>query len=428
MASAVPETPRPASTAHKLGLLASLYFSQGLPFGFFTQALPVVLRQRAVSLEEIGLTTLLGAPWALKFLWAPLVDRYHGARLGRRRSWIVPLQLLTALVLLSLAALESRASLALAILMVAVLVLNLLAATQDIATDGLAVDLVTPAERGLANGIQVAGYRVGMIVGGGALLVFYEHVGAAWTFTTMAALIGLASLPILATREPSPREDDGSRERARGAPRRERPKYFLRRPGAWRLIALIVAYKAGDTFATGMLRPFLVDLGLGIGDVGWLLGTLGVLTGLLGAVTGGALINRLGRRRALLAFGSLQAATVAGYAWLASTTPSYSALAVATAAEHFASGMATAALFTCMMDWCERHSAATDYTIQASAVSLAIGVGSALAGFSAGAIGYFNHFCLAAGVCVASLLLVRTLFPIVDAVDAARAVAPEART
>src|SRR5262249_57427118 len=78
----------------KLGLLGWLYSSQGLPFGFFTQALPLLMRARGYSLESIGLSSLLAAPWALKFVWSPLVDRW-----GARKAWILPLQLVTALTL-----------------------------------------------------------------------------------------------------------------------------------------------------------------------------------------------------------------------------------------------------------------------------------------------------------------------------------------
>jgi len=379
-------------------LLGSLYFSQGLPFGFFTQALPVLLRKQGWALSEIGLSSLLALPWALKFLWAPLVDRHALPGTGRRKSWIVPLQLLAAAVLLALAI---AGTVRLPVLMMAVLLLNLVAATQDIATDGLAVDLVPPAQRGLINGLQVAGFRVGMIAGGGLLLAFHEQLGARLTFLAMAALTALATLPVAGAREP----------RAVAAPTAHALRHFLRRPGAGRLLALVVAYKAGDAFATGMLRPFLTDAGLSLAELGWLLGTVGFVAGLVGALGGGALVNRLGRRRALLLFGAFQAATVAGYAALALGHPGRAVLYLVCGAEHLAGGMATAALFTCMMDWCRAESGATDYTVQASAVVIATGVAATLAGFSAQALGYGAHFALAALLALAALAVVRRCFP-----------------
>jgi PAT family beta-lactamase induction signal transducer AmpG len=389
-------TPGPTTTARKLGLLGSLYFSQGLPFGFFTQALPILLRKNGSGLGAIGLSSLLALPWALKFLWAPAVDRH-----GSRKAWIVPLQALSVAALAAVAAvatLSPPSGPPMTLLMGASLALNLLAATQDIATDGMAVDLLAPSERGWANGLQVAGYRVGMIVGGGVLLVLYERWGARSPFLIMAALTAAASLPLIASRSaaaPRPRAAEGSARASVGQ--------FLRRPGAGRVLLLITTYKAGDAFATSMLRPFLADAGLTLADVGKLLGTVGFVAGLLGALAGGALVNRLGRRRSLLAFGAAQAVTVAGYAYVAIGRPSLRALYGLCAAEHFAGGMATAALFTCMMDWCRRESSATDYTVQASAVVIATGVASAAAGFSAQALGYFGHFCLAAALALLSL-------------------------
>ncbi|MFC1705664.1 pantetheine-phosphate adenylyltransferase [Planctomycetota bacterium] len=390
-----------APSGTKLGLLGSLYFSQGLPFGFFVQALPVVLRQQGYSLGEIGLVSLLALPWALKFLWAPAVDRFKLPRVGRRKSWIIPLQIGSIVVLVCLAAVSVETSLL--TLMGATLLLNLLCATQDIATDGLAVDLLAPSERGLANGLQVAGYRLGMIAGGGVLLVCYEQLGSTVTFLSMAALTALASLPVVFARErpEPPRRTAQTRARV----------HFLRRPGVWRLLALVVTYKAGDAFATGMLRPFLADRGLSLADIGWLLGTVGFVAGLLGALLGGALVNRLGRKTSLVGFGLLQAGTVAGYALLAHAEPSMGFLRIVCGAEHFAGGMATAALFTCMMDWSSRESSATDYTVQASAVVIATGVASACSGFSADVLGYTQHFGLATAFALGSLLVVIRTFP-----------------
>jgi predicted MFS family arabinose efflux permease len=218
----------------------------------------------------------------------------------------------------------------------------------------------------------------------------------------MAALTGLATLPMLRLREPS---DVAS------FTQRPRLMHWLRRPGAGRVLALLVAYKMGDAFATGMLRPFLADRGLSLAEVGWLLGTVGFVAGLLGALSGGALVNVLGRKRALLGFGLLQAATVAGYAVLAFGQLGNSALYWLCGAEHLAGGMATAALFTCMMDWSSEHAGGSDYTVQASAVVLATGAASALAGFSAQALGYFGHFCLASVLALGALLVVQMCFP-----------------
>lgn len=375
-------------TASKLGLLSTLYFSQGLPFGFFTQALPVLMRQSGHSLREIGFSHLLGLPWALKFLWAPWVDRGAGNRLGRRRGYIVPLQLASAVIIAALAIIDPSAGLA--PVLGAVLLANLLAATQDVATDGLAVDMLEHRERGLGNGIQVAGYRIGMIVGGGALLIVFERFGWATAFVSMGAILLIASIPILLFREPraiAPEiEQAGEGATLRG---------FLRRPGVTTWLALLFLFKAGDALATGMVRPLFVDAGLSLSDVGEILGTAGVLAGLLGALVGGWSTAKIGRRPALLIFGTLQACANGSYA-LAALAPTRNALYVASTVEHFVGGMATVALFTAMMDACRRDSAATDYTAQASVVVISTGLASTLSGISADLLGYVGHFALGA--------------------------------
>jgi PAT family beta-lactamase induction signal transducer AmpG len=390
---------RSLSTPQKLGLLATLYFSQGLPFGFFVQAMPVLLRAQGFSLGDIGLAALLTAPWSLKFLWAPFVERVYHPDIGRRRSWLLPLQAAAVIVLVSLAALPVDRSTAL--LLGGVLVLNLIAATQDIATDGLAVDMLAPADRGIANGLQVAGYRVGMIVGGGVLLVAHEHLGSSVTFLAMAGLIAIASIPTLMTPEAA----------ITAPPQTTALPHFLRRPDAVRLLALIACYKGGEAFAGGMLRPFLADSGLGLADVGWLVGTVGFVAGLAGALAGGALVNRLGRRCALVAFAVLQAVTVAGYAYVAAMAPGWSVLRAVIGVEHFVGGMATAALFTCMMDWSRPGASATDYTVQASTVVIVSTLATALSGYSAEALGYTGHFALGAGLALAAVVAVIALFP-----------------
>ncbi|MFO0727496.1 MAG: MFS transporter [Myxococcota bacterium] len=388
----------------KIVLLAALYLSQGLPFGFFTQALPVMMRKEHASLEAIGLTSLLALPWALKFLWAPIVDRLYWPGIGRRRSWILPLQALTAAALFLLALAEPQG--ASRLLVISFFLMNLLAATQDIATDGLAVDLLDEHERGWANGVQVAGYRLGMVIGGGALLVLYEDIGWRGVFLSMGVIVALASLPVLLKREPPHTEHPS----LAGAANAKIP-HFLRRKGAWQVIFVISVFKLGESFASAMIKPFLADRGLGLSDIGWLIGTVGFVGGLIGALVGGAVSGVSGRRRALLLFGTIQIVAVASYALLAHVELPRQAYAVVIGLEHLGVGTATAALFTAMMDFCDVRTSATDYTVQASAVVIATGAASSASGFIASRFGYATHFDIATVVAALALLPVIFAWP-----------------
>lgn len=394
-----------SATRNKLLLLSTLYISQGLPYGFFTQALPVLLREQGLSLPAIGATSLLALPWALKFAWAPFIDRAPRKRFGRRRVVIIPLQLLAVALTATLAFVDPAA--ALTALLVGVFLANLIAATQDIATDGLAVETLAPAERGLGNGVQVAGYRVGMIIGGGALLIVFEYAGFIAAFLAMSGLLLVATIPIFRHREAAPPAGEVI-ERVRFGALLD----FVRRPGMRAWLLVLVLYKGADALAGGMLRPFLVDTGLSIGDVGWLLGGLGFTAGLVGALLGGVLVGRLGRIPALIVFGVLQAVSVALYAVPALEIGGEYTLWFVVGLEHVTSGMATVTLFTMMMDRCETRTAGTDYTLQASVVVFATGIAAGVSGLFAEAVGYVAHFAGAGALSLVSLsFIVVVLLP-----------------
>ncbi len=357
------------SRVRRLVILGALYFAQGLPFGFFVQALPVVLRERGVSLSLIGLTSLLAMPWAFKPMIAPLVDRAR-----RRRAWIVPLQGTSALLLAGAALVPPDEGLPW--LMAIVALTNLSAATQDIATDALAIDLLPPSERGLGNGLQVAGYRVGMIMGGGVVLFAMAHVGWARAMLALGATLGLATIPLLLSAEParSPAPARSTLDALREA---------LSRPFALRWARVLVGFKAGEALASAMTRPMLVDLGLDMDELAVLLGGTGFAAGLVGALVGGALVPRLGRRRALVAFGCLQVVGVSAWSIPASGVSSMLVLHVVCAIEYACAGSR------------ETH-AATDYALQASVVVIASGVAAAVGGMLAEQVGYQAYFAVAA--------------------------------
>lgn len=405
-----------SSSAQKLALLATLYFSQGLPFGFFTQALPVWMRQSGMDLTLIGLSSLLALPWGLKFLWAPLVDRHGHPRLGRRRGWILPLQLSAAalIVVLGLFDFDGNSARGLILLLASGMFLtNLLAATQDIATDGLAVDLLSSRERGLGNGVQVAAYRVGMIVGGGALLMVLGRLGFSFSFYLMAGLLLIMTVPIALFREPPPA--------ARSSTEPADPVslaaalHFLRRNGGKMFVWVLAIgfYKFGDGFGSAMVKPFLVDAGWSVAQIGAVVGTGGSVAGMVGALLGGALARK-GRLLALVVCGLVHAALMASYAFATgSAGPGDAAVDVVAGLlilEHLTGGMATVSLFTAMMDACEPRTGATDYTVQASVVVFASGAGAALSGFVAARYGYSAHFVTAAVACFAGTLVMVPLY------------------
>jgi len=367
---------------HKILLLSGLYVAQGLPFGFFTQALPVLLRDAGLSLKAISATSLLFLPWALKFLWAPFVDHR-----GTRRQWLLPLQLAAVAGALVLTQVDlSRGYL---VVLAAAFLFNLVAACQDVATDGLAVRILDPRERGLANGIQVGAYRIGMILGGGLLLWIFARTDWATMFACMALLLALTVLPVLPLREP-PRTAvatmSSGRQVALGWVQR------LQVPGMAAFVALICFYKFGDSMVASLVGPFMRDAGLSREMIALMKGTVGSVSSLAGAALGGWYAFRAGRRRALLACGLLQTASLLCYVAAALGTGGLAMFWAGSIAEHLLGGMATVALFTLMMDASDPEHAGTDYTLLACAIVVAMGLANFTGATIADAVGYAPTF------------------------------------
>jgi MFS family permease len=390
----------PLGRTHKIILLSALYVAQGLPYGFFTLALPVVLRDAGLSLTAISATSLLYLPWALKFLWAPYLDH-----LGTRRAWLLSLQVSSVVGAIILSQIEVDAGYV--AIIVAAFVFNIIAASQDIVTDGLAVRLLDIKERGLANAVQVGAYRVGMILGGGLLLWVFARSGWSVMFMCMSALLAITIIPVLTLREPQ-------RVAAESPPRFAQLAIgWLRRllvPGMVGFAGLIFCFRFGDAMVSTLLSPFMKDQHLSTETIALMKGTVGSSTSLLGALLGGWFTFRVGRRAALLATGLGQAMAFIPY-WLSSLgIGGVQLLWGATIVEGIVSTMATVALFTLMMDAADPKHAGTDYTLLASVYVLVGSVGQFVAALIADHSGYPLMFAIGIVLTVlGTLALVFTL-------------------
>lgn len=375
--------------------LISLYMVQGLPHGFFGQAMPVMLREQGVDLRSIGLMSLVALPWALKFIWAPMLDRFTLIPGEYRRSWILAMNHTAVLVLagLSFVPLPWLIDDGIITIVIVLILVNLLTATQDIATDAMAVENLSLKERGLGNGIQVGGYRIGMVLAGGALLSFYSYIGWQAALLSVAALMLVGSVPLYFWK---PRkhmvEPSNMWSQWQG---------FFRLDGALIWLLLIAVYKFGDAFGTQMIRPYLSDLGLGLDQMGTLLGVGGFAAGLLGALLGGLLVGRIPRAMALLIFLVLEGLAIMAYALVSIDSPiTYWSSVVF---EHVAGGMATAGLFTVMMDRCRENNEGADYALQSCLVIVTGMIAGGLSGYSASLLGYNMHFLMAGVACFIAL-------------------------
>ncbi len=393
-------------------LLTSLYAAQGLPFGFFTLAVPVILREAGWSLTAINLLQLLGLPWVLKFLWAPWLDQLLW-RTDVRRRWLLVLQgmsstlaALAALVCLCWPWVGASASswLPLAGLFVLVLAFNVLASTQDIVTDGLAVRALSARQRGWANGIQVGAYRLGMILGGGGLLWLFAKSGWPQMLGVMALLLAALAVPVWQWRGMSLGQAPATEGPALPPRSEARARWWgwwqrANAPGMRTALWLIVCYRFGDQMVSSLLTPFLRDQVADTATVALMKGTVGSVASLIGALLGGWWVQQVPRRTALLWAGCSQVLAFALYLVLALGHGGMPLLWAATVLEGLLGTVATVALFAWMMDAADPEHAGTDYTLMASAVVLVGSLAGLLGGLLGDAWGYAAPFAVGALLC-----------------------------
>lgn len=402
--------------AAKLAILAVFYLVQGLPFGFQATALPIYLTASGVSLTKVGFAGALSAPWLLKPLWAPLVDRYASERFGRRRSWIVPLQAALASTCLAAAFVPAEQ---LALLLVLIGLTNLFAATMDIAVDGLAVDLLDADELGWGNIAQVVGYKIGMLIGGGILVWASQWIGWRGLFVAITGIIVVALLITLAWREPAPIRASASNEdppshtsfralfRTLGA--------ALIQPGGLALLIVVASYKSGESIADAMFEPFLLRrAGWSEAEVGLIIGTWGMAFSLGGSFFGGWLASRVGVYRALVTCAIARTSSLVAVVWLGGLAPEQigvTEVVLAKGCEEIAGGALTTAMFAFMMARVDRRIGATHYTLLAGVEVFGKSPGALLSGVVADAIGFAGTFMVGLGLSAACLPLLASVRP-----------------
>lgn len=399
-------------------LLFSLYWAQGLPVGFMTHALPVILRAQGVSLAQIGGFGLLMLPWSIKIFWAPLVDRFGYSAFGHYRSWIVPAQLLSVVVLIGLSFLPIQALNQPAYLLaffVALLSMNLVGATQDIATDGLAVNMLKNEQQHWGNTFQVIGSRLGFIVGGGAILWALDWLDWQITFLVLAGLVLLNTLPVLCFKEPvrfKHIQQTTDKEAFSWSKVKSYLAYFYQNRSLALWLGILITFKIADGLAGPLLKPLMVDLGLTFSQIGIYVTMLGALAALIGAGLAGLSLKYISRANALLGFSVLKILSLAAYAWLAFQYEAQQPIQpwliyLINAAEDMISAMLLVVMLTLVMQYSRKHVAGTDFTFQVALMATVSGGLYSLSGILGDFLGYADYLLLI------SLIAVICLFPIV---------------
>lgn len=375
-------------------------FSCGLPLLLTLSILQAWMKEAGVDLTVIGLMGLSRLPYSTKFLWSPFLDRYTPPFLGRRRGWLLVMQVCLALAIAVLGLTEPRQNLywvALAALMV-----NFFSASQDVVVDAYRREDLADEELGLGSSLYVYGYRIGMLLASGGGLILADHMSFQGVYLFMAACMSVGIVTTLWTAEPPVGE--GQPKTLREAVIDPFVEYF-RRPGALWVLTFIVAYKVGDQMAAAMTTPFYLDIGFTKTEIGSVVKIFGFWATIAGAGIGGAVMLRLGVNRSLLAFGLLQALSTAGFALLSLIGPSVVALAGVIAFENLSAGMGTAAYMGFMASLTDKRFTATQYALLTSFMGFSRDVVTAPAGYLAKSFGWFGFFVLCTLLAVPGLAM-----------------------
>lgn len=375
-------------------------FTSGLPLLLTTTVLQAWMTELGVDLSTIGLFSLVGLPYTVKFLWAPLFDRFTLPLFGRRRGWMLATQLA---LIVAVAGLGCTDPLRMPWLVaVAAFLVTLFSASQDIVIDAYRREDLNDNQLGLGSSLYVNGYRTGMLLAGSGGLILADHLPFSRVYLVMAATLLVGVATTLLCREPP---------LSRGAPRSFREaviepfvEYFSRNQ-ALLLLLFILLYKIGDQLASAMTTPFYLSLGFSKTQVGAIAKLFGFWSSLAGGLLGGALLLRIGIIRSLYWFGILQGAAILSFSALALAGNSLAYLAAAITLEQLTSGMGTAAYVAYMASLTNRRFTATQYALLSSCMGIPRVIIAAPAGWLAEWLGWPLFFLCCALAAIPGLLL-----------------------
>jgi MFS transporter, PAT family, beta-lactamase induction signal transducer AmpG len=341
----------------KMLAILALAAASGFPNQITESALQAWLKDTGASNTTIGVMSYVALPYLLKFLWAPLIDRYPLPLLGRRRGWMFVMQLALAVTIALFALQDPR--LALAPVAACALVIVFFSATQDIAFDAWRTDVSLPSERGLAAAATNLGYRTAAWVASACALIIADHFGWRPAFLLLAGV--MVSFCVASVRAPEPAgvHQPRSLRESVVAPLAE----LLGTPSAVTLIAVVLLFKAGDAFANKLFTPFMMDVGFSKTEIALIVKALFTASTLVGSVIGGVLMVRLGLLRSMLTFGVLQALSNLLYCALALAGKSYPLMVTAVVIEHIAGAMGGIALVALIMALCDPRYSAFQYAL-----------------------------------------------------------------
>jgi PAT family beta-lactamase induction signal transducer AmpG len=376
----------------KMAALLFLGFSSGLPLFLTGRTLQAWMTVAGVDLTTVGLVSLLGLPYSVKFLWAPAMDRYVPPLLGRRRGWLLIVQAALFVSIAAMALHDPRTGLQL--LAANALLIALFGASQDVVLDAYSVEVLDEREMGAGAALKVLGYRAALLLTSGAALVVADYVPWPTVYLLIAVLMGVGMIASL--RAPEPVLEQSPPHTLAAAVVGPVREFFGRTGTAWGSVVILftVVYQLPDRFAMNMATPFLLDVGFTQSEIGVVQGGIGMGATIVGVLAGGAFVARLGINRSMWLFAFLQVGSNLAYWWVARVGASRTALTAAIVVENVIGGMVTAVFVAFLMSLCSKRFSATQYALLSSLMALGRDLLAAPSGGIAEATGWSGFFLL----------------------------------
>lgn len=389
----------------RMAAILALGFSSGLPIGMIGGTLQAWLNDSGVQLRELGFVNLIRLPYSLKFLWAPILDRFQISSLGRRRGWIVFTQLACLAALIALGQINPKEAGILVVILAAVVAF--LSASQDIAVDAYRTEILNKEEYGAGASTAILGYRIGaMLFAGGLTLILADTIPWSLVYIVIPSFLVIGTIAALRSKEPEVTTKPRTLREALIIPIKD----ILERPAALEILAFIILYKLGDNLASAITIPFYQNLGFSKGEIGIMSKWFGSLSAIFGGIYGGTLLARKGLKTCLFAFGLCQMLGTTLFALLALSGKSQAMLAIAIVGENLFAGMAAAAQVALLTSLCRTGFSASQYALLTSLASISIVLAGSNSGVLVEMMGWTNFFFLCTILGIPSLLLLSFRF------------------
>lgn len=389
----------------KMLIVFLLGFSSGVPLLLIGGTLKIWMAREQVDISTIGYFSWVGLSYSLKFVWAPILDRFSLFGAGRRRSWMLTTQLLLLASIAFLGTLNPKESLD--VMAIVCVFIGFFSATQDIATDAFRREFLTDAELPLGSSINQYGYRIAMLLTGGLGVSF---VGSEWINLDWHQLYYLMALCMLVgfgvtLSVPEPKVHGLAETKSLKAAIVDPFREFFSREKAVVILLFVFLFKLGDAMSGAMLSPFYVQMGYSNEDIGLIAKIFGLSAALFGLFVGSAVVYTIGVFRSLWIFGVMQSLSTGLFALITFTGPEKWALAVTVLFEDIASGMGSAAFITYLASITNKKYTATQYAILSSIATIGRNFLSGFSGNMVKALGWAPFFYTCALIAVPGLIM-----------------------